>query len=1209
LEYPYGLVVAPDGTVYVADTYNHRIQRFTATGEFLGTWGAYGFSNGQFCRPWDVAVAPDGTVYVVDTDNHRIQHFTAMGTFLGTWGSQGWGNGQFNRPTGVEVAPGGTVYVADSGNNRIQRFTATGDFLSAWGYWGWGNGQFNDPHGVAVAPDSTVYVADTDDHRIQRFTAMGDFLGAWGSWGHGNGQFSRPTGVAVAPDSAVYVADTDNNRIQRFTATGSFLGTWGSYGSGNGQFNGPWGVAVAPDGTVYVADTYYNSRIQRFTATGDFLGTWGSYGSGNGQFYYPSGVAVAPDGTVYVADTDNHRTQRFTATGDFLGTCGTWGSGNGQFRKPWSVAVAPDGTVYIVDGGNRIQRFTATGDFLGTWGSEGWHHGQFDNPYGVAVALDGTVYVADSGNKRIQAFGTTYPDTWRGEYFGNRWLAEQPLLIRQDTAVDFDWGSASPGGGMPADNFSARWQRYIWFDARSYRFTVQADDGVRLWVDDQLLIEHWLNPQAATFNADVSLSTGYHLVRLEYYEAQGNADVHLSWAATPVAHVYLPLVIKNYPAAPTHTPTATSIPTATSTPTLPPTLTPVPPTATPTPPGPVYTPVPISPEDAAALAQAIQDIPRYRQGDLEIMIQDADGRPLEGFTVQYQQVKHNFLFGTSDDPPSRIRYFHDAGTNAMTLNLWWTLVEPEAGDFQLDFVNFYRNIEELSSGRIALKAQGMLVFGSSQATDIPDYLHGLPFSDLLGTVERHMSNTARRYAAQIDRWEASLEPNFVSQNPLGLTREQYLQVIATSANSIRANDPDAKIEINFCYPCGGIPWLDNQETLRQILAYGIDFDAVGLQFYYNGYIQYPSPYEMTRMSLSQISSCIDGYEAMLTPYGKSIAASEISVPSETPYSQIGYWGYPWSEDLQAQYLTVAYTIFFSKARNSGITWWSGVEPGSFVWKGGLVDETGRPKKAYWALRNLINSWTTSGNGVTGDDGALQIRGYGGGYNLVITDPSTGTRMQTQVEIAEQQSQTVTLVFAPDNYLIELRDKLAALVGYWEAQHDLARVQKGKDYLALADYHLTRSERDRAEQTLNAGIVDLAITRETHLTGLQLLGSVGYRGYGYTREKSSALIWSGSTLYYPYEFPRGKVKVDVVARGRQASGVWPRMVIGVGANYSEPFTVDNSTNKVYSFTSPVSGDERVLTIRFLYADNANPGEWKLYVDGVTMTIQTDQVPEP
>src|SRR5439155_23590105 len=91
-------------------------------GTFLTTWGSAGTGNGQFNAPDGVATDGSGNVYVVDTFNNRIQKFSSTGTFLTTWGSSGTGNGQFNAPYGVTVDGSGNVYVADTDNNRMQKF-------------------------------------------------------------------------------------------------------------------------------------------------------------------------------------------------------------------------------------------------------------------------------------------------------------------------------------------------------------------------------------------------------------------------------------------------------------------------------------------------------------------------------------------------------------------------------------------------------------------------------------------------------------------------------------------------------------------------------------------------------------------------------------------------------------------------------------------------------------------------------------------------------------------------------------------------------------------------------------------------------------------------------------------------------------------------------------------------------------------------------
>jgi len=281
---PAGLAMAADGTLLVADRLNHRIRRIdhvTAAVTTVAGDGTAGFADGvgsvaRFNFPSGVAVAADGSVYVVDTQNHRIRRInpaTGVVTTVAGDGTAGFADGigsaaRFNFPTGLAAAEDGTLYVADPSNERLRRIDpGTGAVTTIRQFVG------SSPLAVAVAPNGTVYLALVNEAQGGWILQLDPTTGVTSDLAVGSLGF--PAGVTVTPDDRLFVTDQVDHRIRQFDiATGALtiLAGTGMAGFADGvgptaQFAGPFGVTVGANGTLFVADRG-NNRIRRIQVEG-----------------------------------------------------------------------------------------------------------------------------------------------------------------------------------------------------------------------------------------------------------------------------------------------------------------------------------------------------------------------------------------------------------------------------------------------------------------------------------------------------------------------------------------------------------------------------------------------------------------------------------------------------------------------------------------------------------------------------------------------------------------------------------------------------------------------------------------------------------------------------------------------------------------------------------------------------------------------------
>jgi sugar lactone lactonase YvrE len=459
-----GLALDGTGNVYFSD--NSSIRKMTPQGVVSTLAGGAHAGNAddgvgpaaRFNVPDGIAVDRDGSVYVADTYNHAIRKISPAGAVslvAGGAGGAGYAEGRgraavFNRPVDVALDGQGNLLVADAENHRIRKIDAAGEVTTlAGGVAGSKDGagaaaQFRFVSSVALDSDGGLYVVETQQplggpSTLRKVTAQGGVSTPFSGWtsgfrdGAGSvATFTGPAGVAADALGNVYVADTGNHVIRKVTPAGvvsTFAGD-GQPGLVDGQgtaarFSSPIGLATDAEGNVYVADSA-NNVIRKITPTGrvGLLAGSGVAGRVDGidpaasRFSRPVGVAVDTAGNVYVADTGNHAVRKIGPAGAVSTLAGgSQGNADGvgaaaQFSSLQGVAVDSTGHVYAVDLGRYVVRRITPAGAVSNWAFLDGLGGRTvnDQPVGIAVDHLDNVYVANPLIKSITKI--TSHDAW-----------------------------------------------------------------------------------------------------------------------------------------------------------------------------------------------------------------------------------------------------------------------------------------------------------------------------------------------------------------------------------------------------------------------------------------------------------------------------------------------------------------------------------------------------------------------------------------------------------------------------------------------------------------------------------------------------------------------------------------------------------------------------------------------------------------------------
>jgi sugar lactone lactonase YvrE len=248
---PIGVDVNAQGDVYAADlpTAFQSVVELSPGGKELRSWGLQakdGEING-------LALDHQGNVYVTDSTNARIEKFTPDGRYLTTLGSFDAGANLVLADMAID--PSGNIFIAESNNAQVDKLSPSGQTLLTVGGTGTVPGRLSGPTDIALDKAGDFYVVENTNGRVQKFSPAGKSLQTIGS-----GQFDLPRSVALDAVGDIYVTDPPEERIDEFSPAGRLIKVWDPSGSAVGGFDGPYDLAFNSAGDMFVTD-FHNHRI------------------------------------------------------------------------------------------------------------------------------------------------------------------------------------------------------------------------------------------------------------------------------------------------------------------------------------------------------------------------------------------------------------------------------------------------------------------------------------------------------------------------------------------------------------------------------------------------------------------------------------------------------------------------------------------------------------------------------------------------------------------------------------------------------------------------------------------------------------------------------------------------------------------------------------------------------------------------------------